>query len=148
VFRPSNGRPGFLRALTDSDVVVTDADAEWIVSLDARSGRQRWRIADSILMTPVAGSDRSLIALTGSRHRGWAISRIDSAGRTTDVTTRSPQGALPLVWPQLSTAATAVVAKRDFAAVLGDPDGAVADLVNVAEARIVDRDVQVLPGSR
>jgi hypothetical protein len=148
VFRPTSGRPGFLRTLTDTDVVLTDGDHEWIAALDARSGHERWRVTDSILMTPLAGRDGSVLGLTGSIVRGWAVARIDRAGRSTDVTPRGKHRTLPQVWTQLSTPRTAVVGADDFLTALSNADGATADLVDVERARVVGRGVVILPGSR
>jgi hypothetical protein len=148
VFRPTTGTRGFLRALTDTDVVLTDGDYAWILALDARTGRERWRIRDSMLMTPLAGADGSIVGLTGSASRGWAVAKIDSSGNETDVTPRSRDGSFPQVWTQLSTSATAVLGTGDFAVALSSPAGAVGDVFDVVQGRIVARRVSVLTGSR
>ena len=40
-------RGGFLRTVTDDLVILTDGDGAWIKGVDARSGKERYRLADA-----------------------------------------------------------------------------------------------------
>jgi hypothetical protein len=138
---------GFLRTLTDDALIYTDGESKWIEARDALTGRERWRLADSILMSPLAGADRSVTGLTGSRATGWAVARIDADGRVADVTQRTVDASWPFVWTQLSTPLTAVIGSEEFASALSTGRGQ-ADLVEIASGRYVARSMPVLPANQ
>jgi hypothetical protein len=144
VIRTLSGE-GFLRALTDEAVVLTDGDFAWISAVSIRTGRELWRQTDSILMTPLAAADGSVTGLIGSEPKGWAVARIDLSGRIHDLTSRTRGGAWPQVWTQLSTARTAVIGHGDFGSALADGARPTADLFDVGRGVAVGRNVLVLP---
>jgi hypothetical protein len=135
----------FLRALTDDALVLTDGEFEWISAVNVRSGHEVWRVHDSILMNPLAGADGSVTGLVGSNRPGWAVARIGPDGRSMDLTPRTWNGTWPQVWTQLSTPKTAVIGRGDLAQALSGQVSAAADIVDTAQARVLGRDVLLLP---
>ena len=138
-------QPGFLRTLTDTAMVLTDGELEWISAVDVRSGREIWRVPDSILMNPLAGADGSVVGLVGSNGPGWTIGRIARDGATTDLTPRTRNGSWPQVWSQLSTPRTAVIGRGDLGRALSGELSPAADIVDIARLRTLGRDVLLLP---
>jgi hypothetical protein len=141
-----NGRQkGFLRAITDSTMILTDDEHAWISASDIRTGRELWRIPDSILMNPLAGADGSVTGLIGSNGPGWAVGRIGPDGVATDLTPRTWNGAWPQVWTQVSTGGSAVIGHGDFAAALSGHVAPTADVIDIARQRVLGRDIPLLP---
>jgi hypothetical protein len=111
-------RGGFLRALTDDRVVLTDGDGAWIKGVDARSGQERYRLPGVSLMRPVATDDGSVVASLGLGDRGWHLGSIDAGGARREIT-RPDRERWPMVWPQVSSPMTVVHADVSFEEALG-----------------------------
>jgi hypothetical protein len=117
-------RGGFLRTLTDDRVVLTDGDGAWIQGVDARSGKERYRVADVSLMRPVALADGTVVGSLGLGERGWQLGSIDANGLRRDLT-KPDRERWPKVWPQVSSPTTVVHGDVSFEEALGR-DGDVA----------------------
>jgi hypothetical protein len=72
---PRNGAPGFLRAITDDVLVLTDADGEWIKGIDVRTGREAFSVPDTDLMEAASMADGRVVANLGHGARGWQVAR-------------------------------------------------------------------------
>jgi hypothetical protein len=137
---------GFLRAITDSTMVLTDGGQAWISGRDLRTGDELWRLRDSILMNPLAGADNSVIGLIGTSGPGWAVARIGPDGVTKDLTPRTRDGTWPQVWTQVSTPRVAVIGHGEFAAALSGQVRPTADVIDIARQQALARDLPLLPG--
>ena len=111
-------RGGFLRTVTDDRVVLTDGDGAWIKGVDARSGKERYRLPDVSLMRPVAMADGSVIGSLGLGERGWHLGSIDAGGVRRELTAPDRE-AWPKVWTQVSSATTVVHGDVAFEEALG-----------------------------
>jgi hypothetical protein len=131
---PRSGAPGFLRAVTDDALLLTDADGAWIKGVDTLTGREAWSLANMSLMEPAAMGDGRVIANVGGEP-GWQVAAIDGRGRLAPVTasTRAPG---PWVWPGVSSPTVAVLGETPFEAAL-DGDGQPTTLVRATDLRQV-----------
>jgi len=114
---PQVGGTGFLRAVTDDVLVLTDADGGWIKGIDVRTGRTRFTIADAGLMEPAAMADGRVIADVGGGTRGWQVAAFGADGRLSPLTdpARAPG---PWVWPGVSSPNVVVLGDVPFEAAL------------------------------
>lgn len=142
----SSRQTGFLRAITDSAMILTDGEFKWISARELATGREIWRLRDSILMNPVAAAGGSVVGLVGSRPAGWAVARIGATGRAADLTERVRDGHWPQVWAQLSTPEAVVIGRGDFAEALSGTGQSTADIIDVQAGSAIGRDLQLLPG--
>jgi hypothetical protein len=132
---PRNGAPGFLRAVTDEALVLTDADGAWIKGISVRTGREAFTIADTSLMEPASMADGRVIADIGRGARGWQVAAIDGRGGMTPIADagRAPG---PWVWPAVSSPTVAVIGDQPFDGTLG-VDDASATLIRGADLSTV-----------
>jgi hypothetical protein len=98
--------------------VLTDGHGRWVRGVDARSGRERYRIADTSLMRPVAMADGSVVANLGPGDAGWHLGVIGPSGARRELT-RPHRESWPRVWPQVSSSSTVVSADVGFEEALG-----------------------------
>jgi hypothetical protein len=121
-------RGGYLRSLTDDRVVLTDGDGAWVKGVDARSGRERYRLAGVSLMRPVALADGRVVASLGLGDRGWHLGSIDAGGTRRELTAPDRER-WPKPWAQVSSPTTVVHGDVSFEEALGAGGGAVARLL-------------------
>ncbi len=118
---PRNGAPGFLRAITDDVLVLTDADGEWIKGIDVRTGREAFSVPDTDLMEAASMADGRVVANLGHGARGWQVAALDGRGRVTSIT-QPATGRRPSVWPAVSSPTIAVLGEEPFDAALATGD--------------------------
>jgi hypothetical protein len=115
VSRPTSAAEGFLRAVTDDAVVMTDDGFRWISARRISDGVELWRQRDTALIDPVALDDGSIAGLVGSSRAGWAIAAIDRGGAIRDLTARRHgDGAPPRIWRAISGAGALIVGQTPF----------------------------------
>ena len=118
---PRNGAPGFLRAVTDEVLVLTDGDGAWIKGVAVRTGREAFSVPDTDLMEPASMADGRVVANLGHGARGWQVAALDGRGGITSIT-QPATGRRPWVWPAVSSPAIAVLGDEPFDAALGAAD--------------------------
>lgn len=121
-------RGGYLRTVTDDLVILTDADGAWIRGVEARSGKERYRLADASLMRPVALADGSVVGNIGLREHGWHLASIDAGGVRRQITSPDLEQ-WPKVWPQVSSPTTVVHGDVSFEEALGRSGDVAASLL-------------------
>ncbi len=133
---PRAGAVGFLRAVTDDALLLTDADGAWIKGIDVRTGREAFSIAGTSLMEPASMLDGRVIADVGGGDHGWLVAAIDGRGNLTPITdpARAPG---PWVWPSVSSPTVAVLGEVPFEAALGETVDLPGTLINGADLRQV-----------
>jgi hypothetical protein len=125
-------RGGFLRTLTDDRVVLTDGDGAWIKGVDARSGRERYRIPGVSLMRAVATADGGVVASLGLGERGWHLGSIDAGGARRALT-EPDRDRWPKPWPQVSSPSTVVHGDVSFEEALGTTGDVAARLLRARD---------------
>jgi hypothetical protein len=133
---PQLGGTGFLRAITDDVLVLTDGDGTWIKGLDVRTGKARFTVSDAGLMEPASMADGRVIADIGGGARGWQIAALASDGRLAAITqpARAPG---PWVWPAVSSPTVAVLGDARFEEALAGGTEAPNTLIRGADLRQV-----------
>lgn len=119
VSTPQQGTPGFLRAVTDDVLVLTDADGAWIKGIAIRDGKPRFTIPDASLMEPAAMADGRVIANVGGGANGWRVAAFGQDGRLAGIT-NAAKAPGPWVWPSVSSPTVAVLGDTPFGAALGN----------------------------
>jgi hypothetical protein len=120
---PRAGAPGFLRAVTDEALVLTDADGAWIKGVDARTGREAFTVAGASLMEPASMADGRVVADVGRHDRGWQVAALDGHGRLSAITDAASAPG-PWVWPSVSSPTVAALGDVPFDTALGAGDAA------------------------
>jgi len=135
-FRAARPAEGFLRAVTDDLIVTTDDDARWISARRFGDGREVWRLADTVLMDPIATADGSVVGVVGSSKTGWGVDRIDALGTAHPLTPRvGVDAAWPRVWSQLSTPAAIVIGHTSFDEAVAAARAAPVDVIGIEPGR-------------
>jgi hypothetical protein len=129
---PQVGGTGFLRAVTDEVLVLTDADGRWIKGTSVRTGGNRFTIADAGLMEPASMADGRVIADVGGGSRGWQVAAFGADGNLSPLTdlARAPG---PWVWPSVSSSTVVVLGDTPFDDALAGGGGARNTLVRGAD---------------
>ena len=141
-WQPTKAEPGFLRAVTDSMVVLTDEDGAWVKALDARTGKVLWTIADASLMFPVSMADGAIAADLFLPGRGWTVRSITAQGATVDLAPVAERH--PEVWQQASSPTTVVYGPVSFGEALDQPGGAVGTLIR-DDGTVVAASITIAP---
>ena len=134
---------GFLRAVTDDQVVITDASGAWTTAITSRTGAVAWTIAGASLMYPVSMGDGSIIADLGLGKSGWTIRAISPSGGVRDLAPVAD--AFPKVWQQVSTPSIVVFGAVTFEEALQGSTGAVGTVIHVAASQLADGQELVVP---
>ena len=133
---PQQGGTGFLRAVTDDVLVLTDANGTWIKGVSVRTGKPRFTVRDAALMEPASMADGRVIADIGGGTRGWQVAALAADGGLAAITepARAPG---PWVWPAVSSPTVAVLGDVPFEDALGGGADAPNTLISGADLRPV-----------